>query len=76
MSNLSMRHVGRQLFWTSQARMDCPISGLDCSMIRDFFAKLVRRTKSQHRCVEDRVVLNRTTATIPTMCEDKDDSKW
>jgi len=44
-------------------------------MIRDFFAKLVRRTKSKHRCVEDRVVLNRTTATIPTMYEDKDDSK-
>jgi len=32
-------------------------------MIRNFFAKLVRRTKSQHRCVQDRVVLNPSLAT-------------
>ena len=44
-------------------------------MIRDFLAKLVRRTKSQHRCVEDHVVLNQTAATVPTMYEDKHDSK-
>ena len=44
-------------------------------MIRDFFAKLVRRTKTQHRCVEYRVVLNHIAATVPTMKEDKGDLK-
>ena len=54
-------------FWKVKTRTDYPVSGLDCSMIRDFLAKLVRRTQHQHRCVKNRVVLNRTAATVPTM---------